>query len=1028
MVPALLMVIAVSLPPNAEAVRIAADAWATPVDTSKVEPDPPAVGERIWWWSPKCAPAQLTSDAPAVECGAIKPRTMRVIDGRGKGVAGARLIWGTAEMLTDMPETMLPALTCGDDGSVAVPSPASGSIFVRAAGAHAASWWQKVKPANAPVLIRASEGMPLRTGIQLPDGAAVTRSILEIEPVSVTMAATDIRSWGASERDAVELLPLPRMAVRYTAWSDDAAPQAGVATTGAFPRTLLLQPGTQAEGLVFAPKHVAVPDAAVEAVFVMPGGARGLQRRARSDGNGHFVLRGLAAGSTQVLVRKPGYATVIRMVRLGGTPSVQEYLLRHARSLKVVVVDRSDQPVPSADVRTADGAHANTGKDGVASLDSVPAGENVLLQVRARGFRNAEVRVPSDAKGKTKVVLSRGVQVTATLWRGETHQPAGPGTVMIVNNGGRHIESFDASGVLELSGLAAGTLSLEIRADGAAPFAIPERDVAGEERVDLGEVRLPTGPSIKGSIVSRQSGAPIANAHVRLLRRSGFGPIGAFVMRDWAESLSAEDGSFTVGGFEAGPQLFLVEAAGFAARLMTQEVRQDALMPVDAGTIDLETGRELIVDCTPVPRCGNEARLLFAGAEFPWASIGAPMQSGTAHLLPAGSGTATLRLLAGGRVVDERSVEIPSQSDLSHIHVKLVSTAVTGTVMSAGKPHPSGQVRLERVTGGSHVMPIYFTHETPQGNTASSSWMTDSPDVQIAAVDSSGRFQFDGVQPGQYNASYRFNGTSAVPIHVTVPESDQYDFSIELPLGEVRGRVTDEHKVPVKFSVIEVRDTTGELHTGQTDGGGDFSLIGLPAGKAVVRAANRDGEGQVEVTIEPPRVSVADVVLEKHDRKPVTVAVVDPFGQPLPGATVFLIGSGLIPAAVGTTDGSGIATFRLSKPLNTSVVAYQSAYGWSWLSARPLGSDASEECTLRMAAATGSVVVSSKTGAAVELYAPSHISLGGAFSFLGVPVSVAPGAELRLSGLPPGVYALRAGAFQTIAEVETGKDALVTIR
>jgi protocatechuate 3,4-dioxygenase beta subunit len=360
--------------------------------------------------------------------------------------------------------------------------------------------------------------------------------------------------------------------------------------------------------------------------------------------------------------------------------------------------------------------------------------------------------------------------------------------------------------------------------------------------------------------------------------------------------------------------------------------------------------------------------------------------------------------------------------------VKLVSAAVTGTVSSAGRPRQAGQVQLQRVTGANHVMPVYVTSQTPEGQQTSSSWITDTPEVQIAPVDASGRFQFDDVQPGQYTAAYRFNGTSAAPVAVTVPESERYDFSIELPLGEVRGHVTDEEAVPVRFAVVEIRDTNGEMHTAQTDGSGEFSVIGLPAGNAAVRAANREGEGKAEVTIEPPKVPVADVILKKHDQKPATVAVLDPSGQPLPGATVFLLGSGAMPTAIGTTDGTGVATFRLSQPLSTPVAAYQSAYGWSWVSARTLGSDDAAECTIRMIAGTGCVVVSSKAAAAVDLFASSGISLGGAFSFLGVPVSVAPGGELRLSGLPPGAYTLRAGAFQTAAEVQSGREARVTIR
>jgi len=47
----------------------------------------------------------------------------------------------------------------------------------------------------------------------------------------------------------------------------------------------------------------------------------------------------------------------------------------------------------------------------------------------------------------------------------------------------------------------------------------------------------------------------------------------------------------------------------------------------------------------------------------------------------------------------------------------------------------------------------------------------------------------------------------------------------------------------VSLAVVEVRDANGEMHASQTDGSGEFSVIGLPSGIAIVRAMNHDGEG-----------------------------------------------------------------------------------------------------------------------------------------------------------------------------------------
>lgn len=1023
MISTIVFAAALSLPANARAVRIAADTWPSIVDLEKAEPL--QKGERLWWWSPDCAPSRMTAESPEAKCQPATPLAVRVLDERSKFVAGTRVIWGTAEMLSDLPETMLPSATAADDGSVTIALPSGAPVYVRAAGPKAASWWQYVAATRAPLSIRTSPAIALAVTIRIPGGGA-TRSIVEIAPIALTASPSDVRSWAAAERDTVSFLPMPAMPVSYTAWCDDAVAQEGTAMTAAFPRSLALARGMRAEALVVDAKRIAVRGAAVEAVFKLHGASRGLRRRASSDANGRFVLRGLPAGMVQLLVRKSGYATVVRMQKLEPAAAIADFVLRPSRSVVVQVVDGAGRPVAGAEIRTTEGVRATAGKDGLAPLDGVPAGEDFSIDVRAAGFREAELPVAANAKSPIKAALSRGVGVTATL-RNERREPAGPGTVMVVNNGGRHLERLDASGRIDIGGLAAGTLSLEIRADGAAPYAVTERTVRDDEQLDLGELLLPRGASMRGRIVSRSGGSPIANARVRALRRGGFGPIGAFVMRDWAEAFSGgDDGAFVIAGVESGPQVLLIESAGFASRVVSAELRAGAEAVLDLGAIELDRGRELIVDCTPTRRCGNEARLLFAGVDLPWAFVGGAMQEGSAHLLPASSGQAMLRILDNGRLVEERPVEVSAQSDVTRVSVKLVSAAVTGTVTAAGRPRDSGQVHLERVSADSHVMPVYVESRTAEGQVAGSRWISDTPAVQMADVDPAGRFRFADVQPGTYKASYRRNGSSTAAMTVTVPESERFDFTIDLPPGELRGRVTDEAAVPIRLAGVEVRDASGELRATQTDASGEFAMSGLVPGHARLRASTRNAEGTAEVEIDPTRIAAANVVLKARERKRTAIAVTDPSGQPLSGALVFLLGSGGPLAGVATTDSSGTANFTLSQPLTTPAAAYHSAYGWSWLAPQTIGSADGPECTIRMNARTGCVVVSSAKPASVDLYAPSGIPLGSAFAFLGIPISVTPGGEMRVPGLPPGAYTLRAGQYQASADVRADRDARVT--
>src|SRR3954453_6932184 len=100
---AILFAAALSLPPSARAVRIAADTWPSTIDVTKVEAPQP--GEKIWWWSADCVPAIVTVDTPQTDCRSGRTATVRILDERGRKVAGGPNVGGTARMLPRFPQT-----------------------------------------------------------------------------------------------------------------------------------------------------------------------------------------------------------------------------------------------------------------------------------------------------------------------------------------------------------------------------------------------------------------------------------------------------------------------------------------------------------------------------------------------------------------------------------------------------------------------------------------------------------------------------------------------------------------------------------------------------------------------------------------------------------------------------------------------------------------------------------------------------------------------------------------------------------
>jgi hypothetical protein len=195
----------------------------------------------------------------------------------------------------------------------------------------------------------------------------------------------------------------------------------------------------------------------------------------------------------------------------------------------------------------------------------------------------------------------------------------------------------------------------------------------------------------------------------------------------------------------------------------------------------------------------------------------------------------------------------------------------------------------------------------------------------------------------------------------------------------------------------------------------------------VVHATGGDRQGSAEADVEPPRAASVEIVLRKKEQTTGEIAVSTPSGQPLGGAVVFLLGAGALPAGVSTTDISGNATFQLREPLTAPGAAYSPSYGWAWMPPRNIGADSSAT-PIRMSATTGSLIVSSTRNAKIELFNSAGVAVTAAFSTLGVPLTAVAGADIRLTGLPPGTYTLQAGTFRTSADVESGKDARITIR
>ena len=815
MIAALSLAVALAFPPGAETIRISEDLWP---ERQKIESI--KHGERVWWWSSECAPQMLTAD-DAVACTPTKSLRIQT------GVAGARVIWGTDAMLAHLPDAMLPFAITDADGIATLQVHASDPVHVRVDGPRYASWWQTnptriaVVPAS-PSVVNVTPGSRTFVELQLPTSDVRVRSVA---------------------RDGRVILPaIPPVPVTLIAWSESAAPI--VMDVAQIPRTIELPRGTTISGRVVDARRRPIEGVAVEAIFAIGKLTRGLRRSVQSTSAGAFTIRGIPEGPAQLKLSKPQLVTIVR--RIDGDTDLGNITLRAAGKAEVRVVDVDGQPIAGATVRVTDGAKATTNRDGIAHLDGVPANEDLTLHVSARGFRAADVV----EKSPIVVELSRGVRVIGNVVDAETGSAAGPGDVLVINNGAQRVVAFDATGAIDIGGLDEGTLSLEVRAPSLAPLPIAKRDVVADETWNLGTLRLDAGSAIAGRVVD-EDGAPLAGARIRALRPHARGPEVAAVMNDWIATTSRDDGSFVVRGLGDGSQLLMFDAAGFAPRMQT--MKEDA-------EVVLQRARGLIIDCAPIARCGSEARLLYAGAAYPWASATSAIHDGTARIATAAPGAALLRLVHGGSVVHERTVQIGATPE-TRVEIRLAAATLRGTVMSAGRARrDGGVVELRKKLSPAAGIPVFLERRTSDGLVVGEGWVGDLPSMHSANVDANGRFIFEDLDPGEYEATYRRDGRPSRTVALSVAAGTSH-IAIDVPPGELRGRVLQEDGNGAAFMTVRVIDATGAESLLQADQHGNFESLGIAAGRATVSAQNDRSSASTEVDVGTANDAVVEMVL-----------------------------------------------------------------------------------------------------------------------------------------------------------------------
>jgi protocatechuate 3,4-dioxygenase beta subunit len=588
--------------------------------------------------------------------------------------------------------------------------------------------------------------------------------------------------------------------------------------------------------------------------------------RAQTDDQGRFRLAGVAAGLHTVSARARGYDTARRnSVRTGGR---LDLYLFPGSGVVGTVRDAQGQPVAKAIVRadgsalpmrfSGGGTPVATDAEGRFELTGLRPGRYRLV-VRATDFAVATVdgiTVEEGADAEMDVVLHRGAPLTGRLLgpnekpaagRVSVHEPEGPAPI-----GLEDMLSAEAGedGRFRVERVAPGSWVVAVIAPGFAVQRLSADVGTAGTPVDLGDVVLETGLTIRGRVRDR-AGSPIADALINgMFRRPGFGG------GNMPSARSEADGTFVLAGLSPGTYRLQVRAQGYGDSAKSAEPGGE---PVDfvldaAGAV---TGLVMDEAGRPVDSFRVMARPVVeeTGLRFP------PKQD----LFADPEGRFTLDNVAPGTYVLQVSAPERADGVVSGVKVASAATVDVGRVrLGAG-----GTVRGIVVDGGG--TPI--AGATVAARSASQSF--GPPPGGDSVSDAAGAFEVRGVPSGivQVTGTHPNYAEGRVAGVEVDPAKGPAEVRLVLSQGgRVEGSVRRRDGTGVPDVTVQVmamqagggmRFPGDEVRTTNTDG--TFAVDHLPAGRAnITLLVGGGGQYQAgpskEVDVRDGETSIADFV------------------------------------------------------------------------------------------------------------------------------------------------------------------------
>lgn len=516
-----------------------------------------------------------------------------------------------------------------------------------------------------------------------------------------------------------------------------------------------------------------------------------------TDAEGRFTLTGIAKDFEEtIFVEAKGFGPASRRATpaKGHDAPYLKFILAEGHSATGRVVDAAGNPIEGATVIPmlfeqfpptpyAFGDRVTTDAEGRFALHDLPA-EGVRADVLKQGYAAART-IAILVDGETEVQLSAPGVIKGCVVDEETGRPLDGFSVRLYGRG-RYYSTADGAFVLDERGVAVGdAIEVAVTAPGYGEThvrvtAVPRDSTEPPAVVKLGKARF-----LRGTVTDVRTGAPIAGAHVVLIRAD---TVPGFLRMDVFEKINEYQDYLLTSSDEAGEFKF---ALGLEEdRRLSLVARHVGYGPILLAEVPLDEPVAIRLERTGSILCRTTGLAEVEPTTWHVSVSAGPLEVGRASLEP--DGTATIANVPAGAA---RRVYLRSRDRVEMVAHVDVLPGETAEVDFANLPGPclTGRVTC---AGAPVESTSILVHAGPH------QW-----NVGLARTNPEGKYVIRGIDPGHYTVralNDAFNhapGAYASTELVMTEEDARLDFSF--PGGNITGRLLDTEGEPAAGLHVE---------------------------------------------------------------------------------------------------------------------------------------------------------------------------------------------------------------------------------